>query len=106
MAVTSTSVLPRRATTAPWLWNASLPVSKVSVVSVPETGADTTMGSAIVSLLPGGIVRRIGRRGQFPVGSRDAGRSRAVEGDWQLTFTLPVILLSYDEAAPEGRFTW
>ncbi len=46
LAVVRTFVPPIDATTAPIDWGASLPVSKVSVFSVPETGPDTTMGSA------------------------------------------------------------
>jgi hypothetical protein len=77
LAVTRTSVLPRRARTAPWLWEASLPVSKLMVVSVPETGVDTTMGSAIDRSPSRRIVRRIGQRGQFPVGTFRALRMEA-----------------------------
>src|SRR5438094_7790544 len=47
LAVASTMVLPMRATTAPWDWGASLPVSKVRVLSVPLTGPLTEMASAI-----------------------------------------------------------
>ena len=46
LAVVRTDVSPMVATTAPWLCGASLPVSKVSVRSVPDTGPDTRMGSA------------------------------------------------------------
>src|SRR5829696_9126205 len=59
LAVVSTRVAPMLATTAPWLCRASLPVSKVSVLSVPCTGPLTRMGSAT--------------NGSFP--TRDSSRS-------------------------------
>src|SRR6056297_911666 len=46
LAVVSTFVPAIDATTAPIDWGANLPVSKVSVLSVPDTGPDTVMGSA------------------------------------------------------------
>jgi hypothetical protein len=68
------------------------------------------------------MVRRIGQRGQFPVGNhriesiptgtrlglaglpRCLSASIAEDGDWQLTFTLPWVLLSdVAGAAHEGR---
>src|SRR5262245_55289144 len=51
LAVASTTVRPMRATTAPWDCWASLPVSKVMVLSVPEIGPDTVMASAMVACL-------------------------------------------------------
>src|SRR5690606_4037840 len=52
-AVTRASVPSRLARTAPWLWKASFPVSKVRVLSVPLIGVDTVMASAMVVLLVG-----------------------------------------------------
>src|SRR5437870_7704977 len=52
LAVTRTMVLPRRPTTAPWDCVASFPVSNVSCLSLPLTGADTEMASAMVLLSP------------------------------------------------------
>src|SRR6056297_128199 len=46
LAVVSTFVPPMDATTAPIDCGANLPVSKESVLSVPDTGPDTEMGSA------------------------------------------------------------
>ena len=47
LAVTSASVPPILATTAPWLWKASLPVSNERVLSVPLMGPETMMASAM-----------------------------------------------------------
>ena len=46
-AVTSASVPAILATTAPWLWKASLPVSNERVLSVPLMGPETMMASAM-----------------------------------------------------------
>ena len=95
LAVTRTSVLPRRASTEPWLWKASLPVSKVRGVSMPVRDADTTMGSAMwLHSFPADPPPD---RAAGPVPSRQPPhRSVSItgDGDWQLTFTLPVVLLS------------
>jgi hypothetical protein len=83
LAVTSDDVPPMVTTTAPWLWGASLPVSNVSVLSVPLIGPDTVMASAMVLSLggPGSsgclvCVDVTVRQGQFPVGGHPplAGR--------------------------------
>src|SRR5207244_5816482 len=80
-AVTSATVSPMRATTAPCDCGASLPVSNDSVLDVPLMGADTEMASAIVSpvlrLLTAPPVGR--RAGQFPVVRHPSG-----PGTWQL----------------------
>ena len=47
LAVVRTFVPSMEATTAPIDCGANLPVSKVSVLSVPEMGADTEMASAM-----------------------------------------------------------
>ena len=55
LAVTRASVPAILATTAPWLWKASLPVSNERVLSVPVIGPDTVMASAMfVSSFPAG----------------------------------------------------
>lgn len=51
LAVARTWVSPMRATTAPCDWGASTPVEMVRVLSVPETGPDTEMASAMMCLL-------------------------------------------------------
>src|SRR5688500_3406655 len=53
LAVASTVVSPILATTAPCDWGANRPDSKVSDLSVPETGAEMVMASAMVQLLSG-----------------------------------------------------
>ena len=58
LAVASTVVRPRVATTAPWLCWASLPVSKDRVLSVPVRVPDTRMASAMTSLSFCGGARR------------------------------------------------
>src|SRR5262245_56918571 len=83
-AVASTVVSPIEATTAPWLCGASLPVSKVSERSVPDTGPRTRMGSATRApfppdVPPGGS----GAAGRFPVGNL-VGRPHGM-GDRQPT---------------------
>src|SRR5205814_7292422 len=80
-AVTSATVSPIRATTAPCDCGASLPVSNDSVLGVPLMGADTEMASAIVSpFLRLRTEPPVGRRaGQFPVVRHPGG-----PGTWQL----------------------
>src|SRR3954447_13291933 len=56
LAVASTSVSPIFATTEPCDWKASLPVSKDSVLSVPLTGPDMEMASAIYGSSRDGVV--------------------------------------------------
>src|SRR5215471_19235365 len=104
LAVTSTSVRPRRATTAPWLWNASLPVSKLRVVSVPDNGVDTAMGSAIVALLFPAVPPP--DRAAGPVPSRRSPGVASGLGDWQLTVTLPVVWCQYATERPRRAALW
>src|SRR3954469_23671574 len=79
-------VSPSLATTAPCDCGASLPVSKDRVLSVPVTGPETEMASAIRELLSGRVVVPDGplRRGQFPVVVVPACSPRGL-GNWQLT---------------------
>ena len=79
VAVTSTTVSPRRATTAPSAWPASLPVSKVRVRSVLLMGADTVMASAMTLLVCQAAA------GPVPSGRAPDVLPRRVAGHWQLT---------------------
>src|SRR2546423_1199905 len=82
-AVTSTTVSPSLATTAPWDCGANLPVSSDSVLSVPVIGADTETASAISLSLCPPPWRAFWRRSQLSV--VDHPRQTPVGGDWQLT---------------------
>ena len=66
LAVAKTVVRPMEAITAPWDCWASLPVSNVRVLSVPETAPDTRMASAIRAPFKSGAFslapRRLERR--------------------------------------------
>src|SRR3954469_3862415 len=79
-------VSPSLATTAPCDCGASLPVSKDRVLSVPVTGPETEMASAIRELLSERVVVPDGplRRGQFPVVGVPGHEPRGL-GNWQLT---------------------
>ena len=98
VAVTSTSVRPRRTVTAPSAWRARRPVSRViSFSGAPlRMVALTLMVSAIVRLLSGaGCCRpsRGGRGGQFP-GLAVRADDGPGGGSWQLTLPASVLRLS------------
>src|SRR5690606_952105 len=100
LAVTSTSVLPRRATTAPWLWNASFPVSKLSERSVPDKGFDTMTGSAIsLVLLPGGSSAGSGSGASSQSALSASGGERRLAADLHAAV---VLLVVNPAAGPSG----
>src|SRR3954470_2412996 len=88
VAVTSTTVSPRRTVTAPSAWPANLPVSMIRVLSVPATGPDTVMASATMAPFRAGRRRaRLDRSEvwrQFPVERVGHGRGSGPH-HWQLT---------------------
>src|SRR6187431_1699442 len=105
LAVVRTFVPPTEATTAPIDWGASLPVSKVSVLSVPETAPDTMIGSATEGsfrmhpthrdILDGMGVRLVERRSRFPVG--DPERSTCSSREFGISNRQPTAVRSVHE---------
>ena len=74
LAVVRTCVAPIDATTAPIELGANLPVSKVSVFSVPEIGPDTVIASATVAPFDHAAPCRVASdwsRNRFPGLTRD-----------------------------------
>ena len=96
LAVASTTVRPILATTAPCDCWASLPVSKVMVLSVPEIGPRHGDGVSHGSCLL--LVSEL-RRGRFPDG---AVRPGDLPGSRQLAADLPVAAPWLWQRAPSG----
>ena len=93
LAVASTLLLPSETWTAPCDCSANRPVSKVMVLSVPETGPLTRMASAIVGSFPAARVSPVTTDRERQVSSQSAG-PEAVPGSSRLTT---------DRAAPQRR---